>query len=309
VLVLYGDVPLMQSATLQRLVGTAGGRALALLTVQVDDATGYGRILRDASDHITGIVEHADATDSQRAIREINTGLLCAPAALLRGWLARLDNDNAQGEYYLTDCTALAANDGVAVVSAQPAAPSEVHGINDKPALAQAERLLQQRRAAELMARGLTLRDPARFDVRGQLRTGNDCLIDVNCVFEGAVELGADVHVGPNCTLKNCRIGDGTHIQANTVIEDAVIGRQCSVGPFARLRPATRIDDRSRIGNFVETKKITLGTGSKINHLSYVGDARVGRNVNIGAGVITCNYDGARKHVTEIGDHAFIGSD
>lgn len=308
VLVLYGDVPLIRPPTLQRLVDAAGERALALLTLELDDPAGYGRILRDDGNQVIGVVEEKDTTRDERHIAEVNTGLLCAPAGHLRHWLSRLSNDNAQGEYYLTDCIAMAAADGVPVVAGQAGSAEEVHGINDKRQLAAAERMLQQRQADALMARGLTLRDPARFDLRGTLTAGTDTVVDVNCVFEGDVVLGSNVHIGPNCSLRHCRIGDGTHVEANTVIEHARIGQRCQIGPFARLRPDTRVADRGKIGNFVETKKVDLGSGSKINHLSYVGDARVGRDVNVGAGVITCNYDGTRKHVTEIGDGAFIGS-
>lgn len=309
VLVLYGDVPLIRPATLQRLVAASDAQALALLTLQLQDPAGYGRVLRDDANRVIGIVEDKDASADQRHIAEVNTGLLCAPAARLRDWLSRLSNDNAQGEYYLTDCIAMAAADGVPVVAGQAGTPEEVQGVNDKRDLAAAERILQRRQADALLAEGLTLRDPERFDVRGTLTAGADSVIDVNCVFEGDVVLGSNVHIGPNCTLRNCRIGDGTHVHANTVIEHAAVGERCQLGPFARLRPDTRVGDRGKIGNFVETKKVSLGSGSKVNHLSYVGDARVGQNVNIGAGVITCNYDGAYKHVTEIGDNAFIGSD
>jgi len=301
-------VPLIRPATLQRLTDAAGDRALALLTVRVADPSGYGRVLRDDDNRVTGVVEDKDATDNQRHVDEINTGLLCAPAVLLRDWLARVDNDNAQGEYYLPDCIGLAAADGVPVVAGQAGSPEEVHGINNKRELAAAERMLQRRCADALMDAGLTLRDPARFDVRGTLTVGSDCVVDVNCQFEGEVVLGDDVHVGPNCTLRHCRIGAGTHIHANTIIDHASIGDACHIGPFARLRPDSHVADRAKIGNFVETKKTTLGAGSKINHLSYVGDAHVGSGVNIGAGVITCNYDGANKHATTIGDDAFIGS-
>lgn len=308
VLVLYGDVPLVQAATLQRLIDSSGEQALALLTLHMDNPSGYGRILRDDDGAVIGIVEDKDATDEQRQIREINTGLLCAPAARLRSWLSRVGNDNVQGEYYLPDCVESAIADGVPVVADQPETPNEVQGINNKRELALAERMLQRRQADVLMDAGLTLRDPNRFDLRGSLAAGRDCMIDVNCVFVGDVVLGDDVHVGPNCMLRDCRIGSGTRVYANTIIDHAVIGDGCQVGPFARLRPDTHVADRAKIGNFVETKKITLGSGSKVNHLSYVGDAHVGRGVNIGAGVITCNYDGANKHLTEIGDDAFIGS-
>lgn len=308
VLVLYGDVPLIQPTTLRRLVEAAGTQALALLTLDLDDPSGYGRIVRDDVGAVVGVVEDKDASADQRHIREVNTGLLCAPAGRLRDWLARVGNDNAQGEYYLPDCVGLAVADGIPVVAGQAGTAAEVHGINGKRELAAAERMLQQRQADALMDAGLTLRDPARFDLRGNLTAGSDCLIDVNCVFEGRVVLDDNVQIGPNCTLRDCEIGSGTQIHANTVIDHAVVGDDCQIGPFARLRPDSHIADRAKIGNFVETKKITLGCGSKINHLSYVGDAHVGADVNIGAGVITCNYDGVNKHLTEIGDDAFIGS-
>lgn len=237
VLVLYGDVPLIRAATLQNLVAAAGDRALALLTLELQDPSGYGRIVRDADNNVTGIVEDKDADAAQRRIREVNTGLLCAPAAQLRAWLARMNNDNAQGEYYLTDCIGMAATDGVAVVAGQAGTPQEVHGINDKRDLATAERILQRRQAETLMADGLTLRDPERFDLRGTLAIGTDTVVDVNCVFEGEVVLGRDVHIGPNCTLRDCRIGDGTHVQANTVIDGATSARVASWG---RLRVCAR---------------------------------------------------------------------
>lgn len=309
VLVLYGDVPLIRKPTLENLVDAAGNEALALLTVTMQDPAGYGRILRDDNNHVVGIVEDKDASGDQHYIREVNTGLLCAPAAQLRDWLAQLDNSNVQGEYYLTDIVGLAAVDGVPVVAGQAGSPEEVQGINNKSDLALAERALQRRKAEELMAAGATLRDPARFDLRGSLHCGADTVIDVNVVFEGDVSLGENVHIGPNCFLRNCEIGDGTHVYANTVIEHAKVGARCQIGPFARLRPDTELADRSKIGNFVETKKVKVGEGSKISHLSYIGDARLGAGVNIGAGVITCNYDGANKHLTVIGDGAFIGSD
>lgn len=307
VLVLYGDVPLIRADTLQRLVDAAGEQSLALLTVQIDDPTGYGRVLRDDDNRVTGVVEEKDASRDQRHIGEVNTGLLCGPSTQLRTWLSRLSNDNAQGEYYLTDCIGMAAAQGTSVVAGQAGTPDEVHGINNKRHLATAERLLQRRQADQLMDDGLTLRDPERFDLRGTLTVGADCMVDVNCVFEGDVVLADNVQVGPNCVLRHCRLGAGTQVHANTVIDHAIIGAQCQIGPFARLRPDSHIADRAKVGNFVETKKISLGNGSKINHLSYVGDARIGHNVNVGAGVITCNYDGANKHVTEIGDNAFIG--
>lgn len=309
VLVLYGDVPLIRSATLENVVAAAGDDALALLTVLRDDPAGYGRVLRDDDNQVVGIVEEKDADRDQRHIREVNTGVLCARAGRLRGWLERLDNDNAQGEYYLTDVVALAAQDGVRVIAGQAGSVEEIQGINDKIELAAAERILQRRRAEELMAGGLTLRDPGRFDLRGKLTAGADCVIDVNAVIEGEVMLGDGVHVGPNCVLRHSRIGDGTVIHAHTVIEHARVGARCQIGPFARLRPDTELGERAKVGNFVETKNAKVGKGSKIPHLSYVGDAELGDEVNVGAGVITCNYDGAAKHRTIIGDGAFIGSD
>lgn len=308
VLVLYGDVPLIQPHSLQGLSAAAESDALALLTVQLSQPAGYGRILRDGQNGIVGIVEEKDASPQQRHIQEVNTGLLCAPAKQMRDWLGRLDNDNAQGEYYLTDLVALAAQDGVSVVAGQAGSPDETQGVNDRNDLAMAERILQRRYARKVMADGVTLRDPERFDLRGQLVAGRDCLIDVNAVLEGEVKLGDNVHIGPNCLLRNCSVDDGTAIEANTLIEYARVGKRCQVGPFARLRPETELAEGAKVGNFVETKKTRVGVGSKINHLSYVGDADLGTNVNVGAGVITCNYDGANKHKTVLGDDAFIGS-
>ena len=309
VLVLYGDVPLIRPGTLSHLVEAAGTDNRALLTVLLDDPAGYGRIKRDDDNRVVGIVEDKDASADERHIREVNTGLMCAQARHLRDWLSRLTNDNTQGEYYLTDCIAMAAADGVPVVAGQAGSVAETQGINDKRDLACAERMLQRRQADTLMAAGLTLRDPERFDLRGTLHAGRDTRIDIDAVIEGEVVLGDNVHIGPYCVLRNCTIGDHTQVLSHTVIEHAEIGARCQIGPFARLRPDTRLADRAKIGNFVETKKITLGQGSKVNHLSYVGDAEIGANVNVGAGVITCNYDGAHKHLTTIGDDAFIGSD
>lgn len=308
VLVLYGDVPLVRPTPLENLAVAAASDALALLTVVLDDPAGYGRILRDDANQVVGIVEDKDAGDDERYIREVNTGLLCGPARRMRDWLARLDNDNVQGEYYLTDLVALAARDGVRVVAGQAGSAEETQGINDRIDLACAERILQRRQARSVMAQGVTLRDPERFDLRGSLEAGRDCMIDVNAVIEGEVTLGEGVHIGPNCVLRHCHVGDGTVVEANTVIEHARIGARCQIGPFARLRPDTELAERAKVGNFVETKKVSVGAGSKINHLSYVGDAELGEDVNIGAGVITCNYDGAAKHKTVLGDGAFIGS-
>ncbi len=308
VLVLYGDVPMVRADTLRALLAQAGGERLALLTVELDDPAGYGRIVRDAAGHITRIVEHKDADDLQRGIREINTGILAVPGGLLRGWLGRLDNANAQKEYYLTDIVAMAVDDGVEVVGAQARTALEVSGVNDKSQLSVVEREFQREQAESLMEQGVTLMDPARFDLRGSLKVGRDVLIDVNAVIVGDVELGDRVQVGPNVYLANTRVGDDVEILPNCVIEDAVIGNGCRVGPFARIRPETALAEHVHVGNFVEIKKSTVAEGSKINHLSYVGDSSVGSNVNIGAGTITCNYDGANKHRTTIGDDAFIGS-
>ncbi len=309
VLILYGDVPMVSPDSLRALCDAAREGELAILTVEMADPAGYGRILRDARGAIAGIVEHKDADASQRAIREVNTGLLAAPAAALRRWVGALGNDNAQGEYYLTDCVSHAVADGVEVRAIHARSEAEVAGVNDRIQLAALERACQASIAQAVMRDGLQLIDPARFDLRGRLVAGRDCCIDVNCVLEGEVILGDDVRIGPNCLLRNVRIGDGTRIEANSVLDGAEVGPGCTVGPFARLRPGTRLAEGARIGNFVETKQARVGPGSKINHLSYVGDAELGAGVNVGAGTITCNYDGVNKHRTTIEDGAFIGSD
>lgn len=308
VLVLYGDVPLVQKVTLENLLAVVDGERLALLTVELIDPTGYGRILRDGQGRITGIVEQKDATPAQREIREVNTGILAAPARLLKQWLPQLSANNAQGEYYLTDIVALAVSQGVPVSAQQPAAEWEVQGVNNRLQLAELERHHQRNIAERLMTEGATLADPARIDVRGELRTGRDVFIDVNCVFEGAVELGDNVRIGPNCLIRNARIEANAEIEANSVIDEATVGEGAHVGPFARLRPGTELAAKARIGNFVETKKAKIGEGSKVNHLTYIGDTVIGRHANVGAGTITCNYDGVNKFKTEIGDGAFIGS-
>ncbi len=308
VLVLFGDVPLVRPATLRPLIEDAAAGRVALLTAELAEPGAYGRVLRAAGGAVTRIVEAKDATESERAVREVNTGFLAAPAGRLRGWLTQLRNDNAQGEYYLTDIIALAVAAGATVTAHRAGDRTEIQGINSKSELAHVERSLQQRQAEELMARGLTLRDPARFDLRGELVCGRDVVIDVNVVIEGRVTLGDGVSVGPNNVLRDCEIGAGTRIEANCVIEESLTGSDCRIGPFARLRPGARLADRVHIGNFVEVKKSTLGEGAKANHLAYVGDATVGRAVNIGAGTITANYDGAAKHPTVIGDEASIGS-
>lgn len=309
VLVLYGDVPLITADTLQPLVAAANRGALALLTAVLADAASYGRIVRDAAGQVQSIVERKDATDEQIKIREINTGFMAAPAKQFRAWLSRLSNDNAQGEYYLTDVVSMAAGEGVPVQAVIAADEDEIMGVNNKAELAHLERAYQHRQAAAFMAQGLMLRDPARFDVRGEFQFGQDVEIDVNVLIEGRVELGDDVRIGPNCLLRNVSIAAGTEILGNCVIEDATIGQACRVGPFARIRPETRIADHAHIGNFVEIKKSQIGNGSKVNHLAYIGDTTMGERVNVGAGAITCNYDGAYKHKTIIGDDVFVGSD
>ena len=314
VLVLYGDVPLLRSETLRRLLkaaeaGAPGERGLALLTAELPDPTGYGRILRDADGRVTGIVEEGDASAEQRALREVNTGVLAAPAGRLRAWLERIDNRNAQGEYYLTDVVALAVLEGVPVRAVPAEDPAEVQGVNDRLQLAALERLWQRRAAEGLMRQGVTLLDPDRLDLRGEVVCGTDVTLDVGVVLEGRVELGDGVRVGPYAVLKDVRLGEGCEVLAHSVLEGVEAGAGVRIGPFARLRPGTRLADGVRVGNFVELKAAEVGEGSKINHLSYVGDASVGRDVNIGAGTITCNYDGHRKHRTVIEDEAFIGSD
>lgn len=308
-LVLYGDVPLIKPETLQPMVEQAGSGKLSVLTAVLNNPFGYGRMVRDDEGCLTRIIEHKDADEEQLQIREINTGFLAAPAGLLRGWLSKLDNSNVQGEYYLTDIIAMAATDGVPVESASAADEFEILGVNDRVQLASLERAYQRRLADQLMQAGVTLADPARIDIRGELIAGSDCTIDVNAVFEGNVSLGDGVCIGPNCVISNTSIGDGTRVFANCVIEDACIGGSSRIGPFARIRPETELDERVHIGNFVEIKKSKIAAGSKVNHLSYIGDTRMGSGVNIGAGTITCNYDGANKHVTEIGDNVFVGSD
>ena len=308
VLVLYGDVPLIRSQTLQELLQAAGSGRLALLTAELEQPAGYGRIIRDKAGQVARIVESKDATPAEAAVREVNTGFLAAPAGKLKKWLAGLRNHNAQGEYYLTDIIAMAVADGVSVTTRSPQDISEILGVNSKQELAQLERVYQNQQAQQLMEQGVTLRDPARFDVRGELRCGRDVVIDVNVVFEGKVVLGDGVHIGPNNVIRDTTVGERTQILPNCVIEESAIGRECRIGPFTRLRPGAQIADRVHLGNFVEVKKSKIGSGSKINHLSYGGDTTVGKDVNIGAGTIVCNYDGANKHPTSIGDNAFIGS-
>jgi bifunctional UDP-N-acetylglucosamine pyrophosphorylase/glucosamine-1-phosphate N-acetyltransferase len=309
VLVLYGDVPLISSRSLRALLETAGSNAVGLMTAYLDDAGAYGRIIRDENKNFRAIIEYQDADPDQRLINEINTGFLCAPAARLRQWVESIESDNAQGEYYLTDIFAMAVAEGVAVETCEPIDHEEILGINNRLDLASVERAYQHRRVRELMERGLSVSDPSRVDIRGALRHGRDCHVDINVIFEGEVALGDRVRIGPNCVLKNVRIEDDVEIKSNCVIEESRIGELAIVGPFSRIRPQSEIAAFAHIGNFVEIKKSTIGNGSKVNHLSYIGDSEIGRDVNVGAGVITCNYDGANKYRTVIGDNAFIGSD
>lgn len=310
VLILYGDVPLLKLNTVRKLVQHVGDKSLGLLVIALDNPSGYGRIVRDDQGRVARIVEEKDASAEERAIHEVNTGILAVPGGKLKEWLSRLGNDNAQGEYYLTDIIALAVADGFYVDTTQPDDESEVLGINNRMQLAQLERSYQLQRATELMEQGVTLRDPARFDLRGEVVSlGQDVEIDINVVIQGRVKLGSGVRIGPNVLITDSEIGDGVEILANSVIENARVGAGSRIGPFARLRPETTLAEDVHIGNFVELKKAEVARGSKINHLSYVGDARVGAGVNIGAGTITCNYDGANKHLTVIEDGAFIGSD
>ncbi|MBS7556934.1 bifunctional N-acetylglucosamine-1-phosphate uridyltransferase/glucosamine-1-phosphate acetyltransferase [Pseudomonas protegens] len=308
VLILYGDVPLIEVETLQRLLKQAGPEQLGLLTVELDDPTGYGRIVRDASGKVTAIVEQKDANEAQRAITEGNTGILAVPGKRLGDWTGRLSNNNAQGEYYLTDVIAMAVSDGLIVATEQPHDAMEVQGANDRKQLAELERHYQLRAARRLMAQGVTLRDPARFDVRGEVTVGRDVLIDINVILEGRVVIEDDVVIGPNCVIKDSTLRKGVVIKANSHLDGAVMGEGSDAGPFARLRPGTVLEARAHVGNFVELKNAHLGQGAKAGHLTYLGDAVIGARTNIGAGTITCNYDGVNKHKTVMGEDVFIGS-
>ncbi|HET7362864.1 MAG TPA: bifunctional UDP-N-acetylglucosamine diphosphorylase/glucosamine-1-phosphate N-acetyltransferase GlmU [Burkholderiales bacterium] len=308
VLILYGDVPLVRSATLKRLL-EAAGNSLAITTTELADPRGYGRVVRDAAGRVERIVEEKDASALQRGIREINAGLMALPAGRLGGWLGAIGNRNAQKEYYLTDVVALALRDGVAVNAVKVEGAIEVAGVNSKRELALLERELQRRHAERLLEAGVTLADPARIDVRGTLECAADVTIDVNCVFEGRVTLGERVRVGANCVLRNVTVGANTELLPFCHLEDSQIGARCRLGPYSRLRPGVSLADEVHIGNFVELKASRVGAGSKANHLSYIGDTEVGARVNVGAGTITCNYDGAAKHRTVIEDDCFIGSD
>jgi len=308
-LAIIGDLPLIRPETLSRLAAAVDGDKLAVLTATPPDTSGLGRIVRDGAGRVRAIVEEKDASPEERAIGEINTGLLAAPTARFAQWLARLTSDNAQGEFYLTDVVSLAVEDGVAVVAVAASDATEAQGINDRVQLAAVERALQWKIAQGLLREGVTLSDPARIDVRGTLNCGTDVAIDINCIFEGAVTLGDAVTIGAHCVLNNVRVGAGSVIAPFSHLEEAEIGERCRIGPYARIRPATVLADEVHIGNFVEIKASTIGARSKANHLSYIGDASVGRDVNVGAGTITCNYDGANKHRTVIEDDVHIGSD
>ncbi len=307
-LILYGDVPLTRLDTLRGLVERAQQGNLALLTVELANPTGYGRIVRDHDHQVVAIVEQKDASEAELAIREINTGIMALPAAWLKQWLPQLSSDNAQGEYYLTDIIAMAAQSGRSIAAIHPDSEQEVQGVNNRLQLAELERWHQLQQANHWMTEGVTLADPARVDFRGDIAIGQDVSLDINVILEGKVVIGDNVSIGANCVIKDSSIAAGSVIKAHSMLDETLVGESCDIGPFARLRPGTILANRAKIGNFVETKKTTVGEGSKINHLSYVGDATLGKAVNVGAGTITCNYDGVNKFQTEIGDNAFIGS-
>ncbi|MGR5391225.1 bifunctional UDP-N-acetylglucosamine diphosphorylase/glucosamine-1-phosphate N-acetyltransferase GlmU [Vibrio crassostreae] len=308
VLVLYGDVPLISPETIENLLDAQPNGGIALLTVVLDNPMGYGRIIR-RNGPVVAIVEQKDATDEQKLIKEINTGVMVATGGDLKRWLSGLSNDNAQGEYYLTDVIAAAHDEGRAVEAVHPVSPIEVEGVNDRSQLARLERAYQAEQADKLLKQGVMLRDPSRFDLRGELQCGMDVEIDTNVIIEGSVSIGDNVVIGTGCVLKDCEIDDNTIVRPYSVIEGATIGEDCTVGPFTRLRPGADMRNNSHVGNFVEVKNTRLGEGSKANHLTYLGDAEIGQRVNVGAGAITCNYDGANKFKTIIGDDVFVGSD
>lgn len=309
VLVLYGDVPLITNETLTDLVNAAEETTFSLLTTFVDDPRGYGRIVRNENDEVSRIVEDKDASDDEKRIGEINTGMMVVNGKALKQWVEKLEDNNAQSEFYLTDVIEMAVSDGIKVNAVQPYSEVEIRGVNDRAQLAELERYYQLIQAHQLMRRGITIMDPGRFDLRGDLEIDSDCYIDINVILEGRLKIGSGVRIGANCIIKDTVIDDGVEILPNSVIENAVIGKACRIGPFARIRPETVLNENVHIGNFVEIKKSVVGSGSKVNHLSYIGDSEVGTDTNIGAGVITCNYDGANKHKTIIGDNVFIGSD
>jgi bifunctional UDP-N-acetylglucosamine pyrophosphorylase/glucosamine-1-phosphate N-acetyltransferase len=307
VMILFGDVPLLESATLHRLLASCENDDAAVLTIELENPYGYGRIIREDG-RVVRSAEEKDATGAEREITEINTGVFCCRASNLNDWLSRLGNDNSQGEYYLTDVIAMAAEDGVTVHGVKATSQDEVMGINDKKQLAEAERALQKKRVDTLMANGVGFADPSRVDIRGSLKCGRDVFIDVNAIFEGDVVLGDNVLIESNNLVRDSRLGTATIVHSNCHIEGAKTGSNCEIGPFARLRPGAELADNVKVGNFVEIKKSTIADGSKVNHLTYIGDAEIGKGVNVGAGTITCNYDGVNKHKTIIGDGAFIGS-
>ena len=308
VLVLYGDVPLIEQDTALGLLDMSNENKMAVLTCIMPDPTGLGRIIRNGGGLVIGIVEEKDADKKQKAIQETNTGIMAIPVNRLRKWLPQLRDDNSQGEYYLTDIIAMAHEDGCEVAAKVSSNPMEVMGVNNREQLAQLERYYQKKRASELMLNGVTLADPDRIDLRGEISIAEDVEIDINVIMEGKVEIASGVKIGPHCVIKNTSIAENSMVNAYSHIEDAVIGSQCSIGPFARIRPGTKVMDEARIGNFVETKKALIGKGSKVNHLSYIGDSELGEKVNIGAGTITCNYDGVNKFKTIIGNDVFVGS-
>lgn len=308
VLILYGDVPLIRTETLERLIRSVRDNSLGLLTVMLENPNGYGRIIRNDQQKVIAITEQKDASEQQLLIKEVNTGIMAVNSKHLKQWLPRLSNNNAQGEYYLTDIIAMAQEQGVVIETEQPKNQWEVLGVNDRRQQAELERIYQKNIVEQLLIDGVTLLDPSRFDVRGSIKAGNDVIIDINCVIKGDVVISDNVTIGANCIIENSCIGAGSIIKDNSIIEDSIIKESCTVGPFARLRPATCLENGAKIGNFVETKKATIGVGSKVNHLSYIGDATLGDDVNIGAGTITCNYDGVNKHQTIIEDNVFVGS-
>ena len=307
-LILYGDVPLVSPDTLTTLIENTAQDGCGVLTVKLDNPKGYGRIIRNEAGNVTAIIEEKDANDEQRCVQEVNTGIMLVNTDLLLDWLPKLKNSNAQSEYYLTDIIKMANDDSVPVDATIVDNAMEVEGVNDKIQLANLERIYQQTLVNKLMQQGATVADPSRVDIRGELTVGADCFIDVNTVIEGEVSLGKNVTIAPNCIIMNSRIGDNTVIKANSVIENATVENNCDIGPFARIRPGTELKNNAKVGNFVETKKAIIGEGSKINHLTYIGDAEIGKDVNVGAGTITCNYDGVNKSKTIIADGAFIGS-
>lgn len=309
VLVLYGDVPLTQLATLEALIDESEINSLKILTTELDDPTGYGRIVRDQEGDILCITEEKDADEQTKLINEVNSGIMCIPAQWLNTAITQIDDNNAQGEFYLTDLVALAFEQGMVIDSVMCDDEMEVAGVNNRLQLAELESHYQQSKATELMLSGVTLADPARIDIRGELTTGQDIHVDINVIFEGNNTIADNVEIGANCTIINSTIAEGAVILANSIIENSEVGAECTIGPFARLRPGTKLSAKAKIGNFVETKNANIGLGSKVNHLSYIGDTDMGADVNIGAGTITCNYDGANKHRTTIGDRVFVGSD